>query len=101
VNWMVKISRMVMTPTELKETDFGYFRFVRVHGDYRFSDATDNRIGHRDLAGREIPESAGFIKIRGDEFEVEGHSMALGIGWDGKDEDNLSALLGKIPTRFR
>ncbi len=96
MNWLQKMSQVIMNVQDvlnsLQQNAYGYFKYVKCAGQYRFSDATGH-VGHKILAGRDVPESAGFVKISPEGFYIEGYSSILKIGPDSFDVENLSRLL--------
>lgn len=103
MNWLRKMAQIMNAVSVLKFLQengyWGYLKYVRVNGEYRFAEAG---IGpdHATLANGEPVESAGFIKSNTRGFYVEGHSSVLKIGPAEDDERNLSALLG-LPIRSK
>ena len=77
---------------QFSELGGGYYKYVRVNGQYRFGDAgyTD----HRALSNGEPAESAAFVNITRKGVDIEGHSMTLKMGPDAQDYELLPQLLG-------
>ncbi|KKM04410.1 hypothetical protein LCGC14_1764510 [marine sediment metagenome] len=57
-----------------------YLKYVRINGEYRFTDATGFGIDHKTLANGETAESAAIVKIYPDGLYVDGYSITLKIG---------------------
>jgi len=79
-----------------KKEELLYLKFVRVDGEYRFTDCGFSGCSHKDLVNEgEIATSAGFVKIRGyklNDLECEGHSSTLKMSWQIGDEENLKKI---------
>lgn len=104
MNWIQKMAVQIMTIHDVPafvESQGGraYLKYVRVSGEYRFSDATIS-IGHDTLSNGEPVEGAAFVKIYPEGLYVEGSSTTLRVGPAKDDEQNLAALLG-IPIKDR
>lgn len=78
----------------------GYFRYVRVGDEFRFSDAATGELTHNELQGSDAASGAGFLKIYPDGMFIEGHSSTLSMGSGPGDEKLLSELLG-LPIKYR
>lgn len=78
----------------LADDQLGYFRYVRVGDEFRFSDAASGGLAHIDLQGSDTASGAGFLKTYPDGMFIEGHSSALCMGSGPGDEKLLSELLG-------
>lgn len=100
MNWFQKTSQNV--PMSIQDVlnhlelngQSGMFKYVRCGGEYRFADATTMYgLGHKQLAGDDIPESAAFITIRPEGFYIHDHSSTLKMSSDSADKGNLSRLL--------
>ena len=75
---------------------YGAYKFVKVNGEYRFSNVLTN-VSHRNMVfSNEKAESAGIIGVNEDDWTIiDSYSMTLKISFDDKDEEMLTKLLGK------
>ena len=85
--------------TSLADNQLGYFRYVKVGEEFRFSDATGG-LSHIELQGSDTASGAGFLRIYPDGMFIEGHSFTLRMGAGLGDEELLSKLLG-LPITHR
>jgi len=72
----------------------GYYKFVRIKGEYRFAEVL---CSHDSLAIGEVAETAAFVKIETKNGKrigrLSGHSLSLKIGYDAMDIILLPELL--------
>ena len=62
---------------------------------YRFADVVMLGLDHEELADKEPVISAGYLKIRPGEVEIDGYSMSLHVGPDDEDHLRLKELFAE------
>ena len=93
-----RIQAMMNVNQVLKEVDtgeIGYYKYVRVNGQYRFTDATVNFEDHKFLSKWEPVEGAATIKIYPKGIKIEGYSSSLNIGPCEQDYVDLPKLFNR------
>ena len=88
-----------MTAKEAKQylagnDGYGYFKYVKVCGEYRFAESHEINFDHGFLANNETVESAAHIQVNPSGVKIEGYSMKLKIGPDAADYERLPELFG-------
>lgn len=86
----------VLDEVAKSDVGFGYFKYVRVRGAFRFSDVRA-MLQHRELiSADEKPESAGIVEVRKDCFRFKDFgSVSLGIEWKEEDAALFADALGR------
>lgn len=79
---------------QLTKTPNGYFKYIRVGNEFRFSDITEiNGLTHKGLQHSNKANGAGFLRTFPNGMYIEGYSLTLKMGSGSGDEELLSELL--------
>jgi len=84
----------------LAKNPIGYFKYVRIGDEFRFSVVTAGGLTHIELQGPDKASGAGFLAAGANGMFIDGNSSTLKIGPGQGDEELLSELLG-LPIKER